>query len=152
MIAEQSDSVYTLSRELGNAALSINVATYNREHILAFVRKELNSLPLLEHHGTFQEEIYKSLVEIAKGCFGHIELLLQHILTKQRQDEINEFEKARQGSFHDLIADVIEEINRKLSDADIDDLNQLLEWTMLQEYSYTLGALDTIPNINREYL
>ena len=153
MIAARPDNVKMLSKELGNTALSIDVAASNGEDILKFVRKELDCMPLLKHFDALRGEICTSLIEIAKGTFGHIGLLLQQIRNKRRQDEIKELlERAKQGSFHDSIADVIEEGNQKLSDMDIDDLNQLLEWTMSGDYPYTLNALEAILHIRRESL
>ena len=153
MIAGRTEHAKTLSKELGNAALTIDIVAHNRDDISTFVRKELDTMPLLEHFETLRDEIFKSLMEIANGNFGHIGLLLQQISTKRRQDEIKELlEKAKMGRFHDSIADVIEEGNQKLSDMDIDDLNQLLEWTMSREYPYTLRNLEAILHSRRESL
>ena len=153
MVAGRPNNIKTLSKELGTAASSIYVSAQNGPDILTFVRREVDSMPLLKQFESLREEICTSLTEIANGTFGHIGLLLQQIRTKRRQGEIKELlEKAKQGSFHDSIADLIEEGNQKLNDVDIDDLNQLLEWTMSVEYSYNLGDLEAILHIRRENL
>ena len=153
MIAGRTEHVKTLSKEVESAAKRIDVVAHNGDDISSFVRKELDSMPLLEHFEALRDEICKSLMEIANGTFGHIGLLLQQIRTKRRQDEIKELlEKAKMGSFHDSIADVIEEGNQKLSDMDIDDLNQLLEWAMSRDYSYSLRSLEAILHIRKKSL
>ena len=151
MVGGRPENIKDLSQKLGPSASSIDVPANNAEDIRAFVRKEVESMPLLKRSETLRTEICESLEEIAKGTFGNISLLLQQIRKRQRPSEIKKLlEEAKQSKdILDTIARQIEHCNDTLTDADIEDLNQLLEWSICAPWPITLKEYEAVLHIRK---
>ena len=151
MISGRTGNVKVLSDKLGTSASTIDMAANNSADIRAFVRKEVENMPLLKRSDVLRDEICTALGEIAKGAFGNIRLLLQQIRIRQRPSEIKKLleEAKRSDNILDTIERQIEHCNETLTDADIEDLNQLLEWAMCAPWSHTLKEFEAILQIRK---
>ena len=146
LVTGRSKNIENLRNEIGRSTKNINIIEHSSEDVALFVRREVDSIQSLRRMNDLRDEICKSLTEIEGITFGQVDFFLQKIRNKRRTNEIMEvLEKVKQNSsFHDNIANEIEECNRKLLDEDIRDLNQLLEWVMATDYSLTLYSLEAV--------
>ena len=149
LVTGRSKSIEILLNKLGRSVGNVNVSDYSGKDVALFVQKEVDNIQRLSRLDNLRNEICKSLTEITGITFGQADFFLQKIRNKKRSNEIREvLEKAKQNSsFHDNIADDIEECNQKLRDEDIHDLNQLLEWTMSVAWNLTISELEAVLRI-----
>ena len=149
LVTGRSKNIDTISNELGRSTTSINVTEHSGEDVAKFVRNEVDSFDSLRRLDGLRDEICTSLTQIEGITFGQADFFLQKIRNKRRTNEIMEvLEKAKQNSsFHDNIANEIEECNQKLLDEDIRDLNQLLEWVMAVDWTLTLSGLEAVLHV-----
>ena len=152
MVSGRTGNAKVLTDKLGPSVSTIDMAANNSVDIRAFLRKEVDGMPLLKRSDLLRDEICASLEEIAKGAFGNIKLLLQQIRIRQRPSEIKKLleEAKRSDNILDTIERQIEHCNETLVDADIEDLNQLLEWAMCSPWGHNLRELEAILQIRRE--
>ena len=129
--------------------MNISVSDCSDKDVALFIRKEVDDIQRLSRLDDLRNEICTTLTGITGITFGQVEFFIQKIRNKKRSNEIRAvLEKAKQNSsFHDNIADDIEECNQKLRDEDIHDLNQLLEWTMSVDWNLTISELEAVLHI-----
>ncbi|KAI9719483.1 MAG: hypothetical protein M1828_006190 [Chrysothrix sp. TS-e1954] len=108
----------------------------NNSDLEAFIEDRISRMSISKGQSDDVRELRatmpQQLIDITKGDFKNLEMLLDQISAKQRPSEIREaLEKAQSGDTRiDTIDREIQQLNESLSNEDIRDLNELLLWAL----------------------
>ena len=153
LISGRTGLLGSASIDLGSSQATLDLASNNRD-IIKYVESEVDKIPMLQGDSSAQVQALRQEIRDALGeinSFSQIKIYLDLVASKQRPDEIREvLGKSKNSSdMRNLIVVRLDEFN-ELPRADIQDLNQILEWIICSFATMTLENLKDILQVRRK--
>ena len=117
----------------------VNLGVRNEDDIQKYIEDKMNHMEILKRTGqseiqALRSQILTALVQGVQGDFIKLNYKLSEINTKRRKKEIEDVLEYAGEDRQDTITRAIEQLDKRLGQEDIQDLNELLTWVLGHGY------------------